>query len=126
MRTTPRKSPASRDRDAESAVLGPDRGGGGARYVIAVLEGRKRGTAYSEAAVLAIGLGGNENALLAEGVFSQHVRWRTSRRARTGLHFFGFRDCGAEVIGNVGNRRRGLPSSRVAVTCTGGWGQNCA
>jgi len=48
---------------------------GDARYVIAVLEGGKRGTAYSQAAVRVIGLGGNENALLAEGVFSLDVRW---------------------------------------------------
>ena len=75
-RTTPGKSPASRERDAESAVFGPDRGVLVAEDVIVVLPGRKRGTAYSQAAMLAIGLGENENALRAEGVSSKDVRWR--------------------------------------------------
>ena len=73
-RTTIEKSPASRDRDAETADFGPDWGVAGAEDVIAVSEGQKRGSAYSQAAVRAIGLGGYDNALLAEGVSSKDVR----------------------------------------------------
>jgi hypothetical protein len=47
----------------------------GARYVIEVLEGQKRSTAYSKAAVRSIELGEDENALVAEGVSSEDVRW---------------------------------------------------
>ena len=73
-RTTPGKSPASRERDAESADLDPDRADFVVGLVVGVFEGRKRDTAYSKAAVRAIGLGGYENALRAEGVSSKDVR----------------------------------------------------
>ena len=88
LRTTLEKSPASRERDAESADLDPDRADLVAVVAVGVAEGQKRGTAYSKAAVRAIELGRNDNALLAEGVSSTDVRWtrpESNSRPRPGV-----------------------------------------
>ena len=76
LRPRPQKSPAFGDREPESAKIGPDRGDLVLYFVGGVGEGRKRSTAYSEAAVRVIERVADRPVLRAENGVSTEVRWR--------------------------------------------------